>query len=149
MNYTFESWEASSIERVHTQFLKQSLWCAFQASNNVVRADIGCRPLMINLLQKYTSYTNSLQTRTSALCHDALIFENENSASPNFLTFGDNFYINLLDLVRKSKRERKKICREIYDGHWKSIITQSTKSASYIKFKSNITLEPHIYLKFN
>ena len=51
MNFDYLSWENSKIERTQTQFLKQVLGCNFQTSNNMVRADTGCRPL-INMIIK-------------------------------------------------------------------------------------------------
>ena len=44
MNFTYETWD-----NYNTQFLKQVLGCAFQTSNNMVRADVGSRPLITTL----------------------------------------------------------------------------------------------------
>ena len=44
MDYNFNNWDRTKIERVHTQFLKRILGCNIQTSNNMIRADTGVGP---------------------------------------------------------------------------------------------------------
>ena len=149
MNFTYETWDNFNIERVHTQFLKQVLGCAFQTSNNMMRADVGSRPLINTLIKRYISFTKSIQARNSALCHDAIIFEIQNSESPNFWSFIQGYNLDLKDLVLKCKREVHKICDGNYDRFWSNKISKSSKAISFNNFKTNIALEPHLTLNFN
>ena len=110
INFDYVTWEKCKIERVQTQFLKQVLGCNFQTSNNMVRADTGSRPLINVLIKRFISYTKSIQSRKSALCYDAMVFETQNSDSPNFYKFNKNFNLDIKDLVLKSKGEVNKIC---------------------------------------
>ena len=78
MDYNFETWDNSKTERIHTQFLKQALVCNYQTSNNMIRADTGCRPLITQLIKRFILYIKSIQLRTATICYDALFFEKEN-----------------------------------------------------------------------
>ena len=75
MDYNFNNWDRTKIERVHIQFLKRILGCNIQTSNNIIRADTGSRPLITRLIKRFIMYVKSVQQRTSSLCYDALSFE--------------------------------------------------------------------------
>ena len=149
MNLDYLTWENSKTERVQTQFLKQVLGCNFQTSNHMARADTGCRPLINMVIKRFISYTKSLNSRTSALCYDSIIYEAGNSDSPNFCKYTENFNLDITDLVQKSKQDVDKMCEGNYDRFWNRQILQSTKAASFNKFKSNIALERHLALNSN
>ena len=148
MNFDYATWDKSKTERVQTQFIKQILGCNFQTSNNMVRADTGTRPLINMIIKRFISYTKSIQSRRSALCYDSIIFETENSESPNFWNFNENFNLNIKELLEKSKGEVNRTCDGNYDRFWGGKILESTKAASFNKFKTNIGLEPHLALNF-
>ena len=149
MNFTYETWDKCNIERVHTQFLKQELGCAFQTSNNMVRADTGSRPLINTLIKRYITFTKSIQAKNSTLCYDAIVFETEHSESPNFWSFNQNYNLDIKDLALKCKSEVHKICDGNYDRFWSNEISKSSKAISFNNFKTNIALEPHLTLNFN
>ena len=149
INLDYLTWENSNTERMQTQFLKQILGCNFKTSNDMVRADTGCRPLLNMVIKRFISYTKNLLSRKSALCYDSIIYENGNSEYPNFCKYSEMFNLNILELMQKSKQELNKICAENYDRFWKGKILASTKAASFNKFKNNITLEKHLHLNFN
>ena len=52
MNFDYTKWETTVIERVQTQFLKRLLGCNIQTSNNMARADTGCRPLITTIIKR-------------------------------------------------------------------------------------------------
>ena len=129
LNPDYLTWENSKTERVHTQFLKQVLGCHFQTSNNMVKADTGCRPLISMVIKRYISYTESLKNRKSALCYDSIIYETGNTDSPD---------LDINDLVQKSKPNIDKICDGNYDRFWKRQISESSKALSFNKYKTGI-----------
>jgi hypothetical protein len=149
MNFDYATWDKSKIERVQTQFLKQILGCNFQTSNDMARADTGSRPLINAIIKRFISYTKNIHSRKSALCYDSIIFEAENSELPNFCSFNKNFDLDIQELLKKSKGDVNKICDGNYDRFWGGKIIQSTKAASFIKFKTNISIEPHLVLNFS
>ena len=53
------------------------------------------------------------------------------------------------ELIMKSKGEVNKICNGNYDRFWSGKISQSPKAASFIKFKTNISIESDLALNFN
>ncbi len=128
MNFDYATWDNCKTERVQTQFLKQILGCNFKTSNNMTRADTGSRPLINMIIKRFIYYTKNIQSRRSALCYDSMVFETENSESPNFCKFNQNFNLDIKDLVQKSKREVNKICDSNYDRFWGSKILESTKA---------------------
>ena len=149
MNLDYCTWDKTATERVQTQFLKRVLGCNLQTSNNMARADTGCRPLITIIIQRFISYFKSVQNRKSNLCYDAFIFETENSVSPNFGKFAENFNLDITNLTSISKEKIHKICVGSYDRFWKTTISESSKAYSFNKFKTNIALEPYLDLHLN
>ena len=136
MNFNYSKWETTVIERVQT-------------SNNMARADTGCRPLITMIIKRFISYFKSLQNGKSNLCYDAFVFETENTASPNFCKFAENFNLDIKELTSQSEEKVHKICTRSYDRFWKTTISESGKASSFNKFKTNIALEPHLDLHLN
>ena len=150
MKLDYATWYRGKTERVQTQFLKQVLGCNIQTSNNMVRADVGVRPLVNAIIKRFISYTNNLQNRKSDLCYVSTYeFESSNSEFPNFCKFTENFNIDIREILEKSKSEINRICNENYDRFWSSNIKESTKATSSTQFKTNVFLEPHFALNFN
>ena len=149
MDYNFNTWDTTKIERVHTQFLKRILGCNIQTSNNMIRADTGSRPLITRLIKRFIMYVKTVQQRTSSLCYDALSFEMKNSENPNFIKFSEKFNLNIEDMVSNPKAKLTEICHNTYDRFWKHIISESPKAISFNKYKTNIILESHLVQKIN
>ena len=149
MNFDYATWEKTVTERVQTQFLKRVLGCNFQTSNYMTWSDTGCRPLITLIIKRYISYFKCVKERRSSLCYDAFVFEAENSESPNFCKFVENFSLDVENLTLKSKEEVHKICAYSYDRFWKTAISQSEKAFSFNKFKTNIAFESHLNLQLS
>ena len=149
MDYNFNNWDRTKIERVHTQFLKRILGCNIQTSNNMIRADTGSRPLITRLIKRFIMYVKTVQQRTSSLCYDALSFEIQNSENPNFIKFLEKFNLNIEDMVPNPKSKLTEICHNTYDRFWKHSIAESPKAISFNKYKTNIILESHLVQKTN
>ena len=149
MDHNFETWDRSKIEMVYTQFLKQILGCGFRTSNNMVRAETGCRPLISLVMGRHLLYLKSLQMRTTHLCYDALIFEEENVENPNFLKFRETFNLSRAELDENVKEKISGTCRGKFDNYWEEQIKLSGKAISYVKIKTSICLENYLSMKFN
>ena len=50
LNFDFTKWEKSEMEKTQTQFLKRVLRCNIQTQNLTSRAEVGCRPLLIDII---------------------------------------------------------------------------------------------------
>jgi len=149
MDYTFTTWDENKTERIHTQFLKQTLGCNFKTSNNMTRADTGSRPLITQIINRFINYSKSIQLKPSSICYDAFIFESNNATNPNFYKFLENFNLDINGLVQKLKKDINNIIQGTYDRFWKESIMASPKAISFNKFKRNISLEPHLILQTN
>ena len=143
MGHDFKTWDSSKIERTQTKFLKQILGCNFQTSNFMIRGDTGCRPLITQVITRYITYIQNIKITPSKLSHDAYSFEIESLDTPNFLRFLEKFNIDE-GIALKSKEEIKNICKGTYDMYWSENIVNSSKAASYNKFKSDIKIDTYL-----
>ena len=135
-NLDFESWDICNIEKVHTKFLKHLLGCNTKTCNNMIRAETGCQPLVVNLLQRYITYVKNLETRTYALCYDAITYESRNSVAPNFLKFAENFHFKLEEIYPKPLHKVKKNLNDLYNRYWEDKIIQISKALSFRSYKN-------------
>ena len=143
MEKTFENWDETNIERTQTKYLKQVLGCSYQTSNNLVRADTGCRPLIIQIIKRYISYIKNIKLTTCKLSYDAFMYESESSESPNFIQFLEKFNLNIDSLLIPHKNITK-ICHGTYDRFWTKCVSTSSKATSFNKYKSSINLDPYL-----
>ena len=61
LNYDWKKWEATSIEKVHTQFLKRILGVNRSTTNAMVRAEVGRHSLIEQITNRNINYINYLQ----------------------------------------------------------------------------------------
>ena len=109
----------------------------------MIRGDTGCRPLITQVITRYITYIQNIKITPSKLSHDAYSFEIESLDTPNFLRFLEKFNIDE-DIALKSKEEIKNICKGTYDMYWSENIVNSSKAASYNKFKSDIKIDTYL-----
>ena len=57
IDYDYNSWEKSKIERIQTQFIKRVIGCNVQTSSIMARSEVGARPLLLNILKRVITYT--------------------------------------------------------------------------------------------
>ena len=148
MEENFESWDYTKIERTQTKFLKQVLGCGYQTSNNMTRADTGCRPLIIQIIKRYISYFKNIKETTYKLSHDAFLYERESQETPNFMHFSEKFNLNT-DILQSPHTKISKICNDTYDRFWSESIATSSKAISFNKYKTNIHLDPYLLINLN
>ena len=139
---TFKTWDLTNIERTQSKFLKQILGCNYQTSNDMVRADTGCRPLITQIITRHISYIKNIKRNTSKLNYDAFMYEKDNFATPNFTHFLEKFDINTETCL--NSRNINKLCHGAYDRCWKENISNSSKAVSFYKYKFNIYLDPYL-----
>ena len=148
MDLNFDTWDKTKIEIIQTKFLKQALGCKTQTSNNMIRADTGCRPLINQVIKRYILYVKKLKQTTSNLSYDSFIYETENPGTPNFMSFLEKFNLNI-DILQNSKTDIKKLCSGTYDRFWGGIISESPTAMSFNKYKTSINLESHLLQNMN
>ena len=74
-NFDYKKWEGSKVEMTHTQFLKSLIGCTFHTSNIMTRAELGVRPLLVDVNIRVTTYIKSILERPDATVNSALEFE--------------------------------------------------------------------------
>ena len=144
MDFDYLTWNTCKIERVHTQFIKRLLGCNIQTSNIMARAEVGARPLLLNIIKGVIGYTNNIINRPNSTAHAAFKYECENDTSPNFSNYLQKF--RFPNILEKSKPETAKICCDAYDRHWWEQINNSSKARSYVTFKTTVYYEKYLDL---
>ena len=72
----YKKWELSSIEKVHTQFLKRMLGVNYSTTNILVRRECGRNPLRENILNHSINYIKYINNKwNTALVKQALNYE--------------------------------------------------------------------------
>ena len=113
------------------------------------RAEVGVRPLLIDIIKRTISYIKNIKTRTDSLVFEAYTFELNNSIIPNFTTFLNEFEFNE-NVYENSKYIIKRTCHDYYDRIWCSALNNSPKAISYKMFKNNVKYENYLdTIKFN
>ena len=51
VNQKYTDWDTNNVERVHTQYLKRILGCNYSTSNNMIRGEVGSRPLIVDIIK--------------------------------------------------------------------------------------------------
>ena len=145
MDYDYATWDKDKTERVHTQYLKRILGCNFHTSNNMVRAEVGARPLILQILKRVISYINSVKKRKFSTVNTAFEFESKNDINPNISTYIDKFNLIEGNLIDVKKHKLNKICQDNYDRYWWGVVNDSPKAISFVMFKRSVCLEKYLH----
>ena len=65
---------ANNVERVHTQYLKRILGCNYSTSNNMIRGEVGSRPLIVDIIKRVVNYTKYIENRPTSTVNKDLNF---------------------------------------------------------------------------
>ena len=144
-NYSFENWDKSVIERCHTQFLKRIIGCNIHTPNLMVRAELGKRPLLYDVINRSILYIKHLESISGTLANCSLDSEVSCLDKCNILSLARQFSEYYSEgsnyLSPKNKEEVKNHSKSYYDAIWCGQISEMSKADSYTLFKSNIGLE--------
>ena len=91
LNTNFSKWERNEVEKTHTQFLKRILGCNIQTSNNMIRGEVGNRPLLIDVIKRVVAYTKNIKERPTSTVSSAYDFESTNDITQIFVISLINF----------------------------------------------------------
>lgn len=145
-NFDYRNWDASKVEMTYTQFLKRALGCNFRTSNIMTRAEVGVRPLLIDVQLKIMTYIRNIQERQQSAVYSALEFEKNNEITPNFCLYLNKFNPICSEVaVNAPKGKIKAVLQNDYDRFWHSLIMDSPKAITYSKIKYNPYLENYLY----
>ena len=130
-NFDYNKWEGSKVEMTYTKFLKSLIGCNFHTSNIMIRAELGVRPLLVDVNIRTTTYIKSILERPDAMFNSALEFERNNEVEPNFLRYTNKFNVIIDDeILGKSKNKIKRRFQNEYNRYWHSKIMESPKALS-------------------
>ena len=145
MDYDYATWDKDKIERVHTQFLKRILGCNFNTTTNMVRSEVGVRPLLVQIIKQVITYVNSVKERKFSTVNTAFEFESKNNIIPNISTYIDKFNLNEENLIDIRKQKLNKICWDNYDRYWWGVVNDSPKAISFVMFKRSVCIEKYLH----
>ena len=110
----------------------------------MTRGEVGARPLLIDIIKRVISYRKNINERREIIVYSACEFELKNDSEPN-LKYINNFNISDgNEILEKKKNIIKEICQDNYDRCWCTMLVESLKANSYIKFKNRISLEKYL-----
>ena len=148
-----DQWDKSSIEKVHTQFLKRLLGVNRSTTNFLVRGELGRYPLLTQIESRICNFIKHIENdyAETSLVSQAFSYENKilnrKSMSSHVEELStllrNNHFINS-PLVSLSKNSIKKIINSYYSYHWKSKMDECSKATLYKTHKQNISLEKYL-----
>ena len=146
--YNFTNWENSTTERAHTQFLKRILGCDIHSPNLMVRAEVGKRPLLVDIISRSTSYIKHVGFNAGSLAYTALDNELSEHDDSNILSLSQKFTPYFNDdsnyKIPSNKIETKKVVTSYYEAIWKEDLNAMSKADTYRSIKSFIFFEKYL-----
>ena len=145
VNQKYTDWDTDNVERVHTQYLKRILGCNYSTSNNMIRGEVGSRPLIVDIIKRVVNYTKDIENRPTSTVNKALNFGKNDASTPNFFTYITNFNLNHNDFANSNKQDITRTCHDNYERYWlNEIRSNSPKAITYITFKFSINTEKYL-----
>ena len=154
LNFDFTKWEKSETEKTQTQFLKRVLGCNIQRANLTSRAEVGCRPLLIDIIRKSKLYIEHLETNKGLLANSALLFEQSINDECNIYQLVRNFAPNDVNNINNNinaitKQNVKIQSFEYYEQIWKNEVIKLSQAESFSLYKNSTKLEKYLILTKN
>ena len=146
-NHDLKSWEKCEVEKVHTQFLKRIMGCDLHTSNNMIRGEVGRRPLICDVITRSAMYIKHVDNIDGSFANLALDFEVAIDDEKNVLSLVKQFtpYFKEVDFFApKSGDEVKRSVKLTYDTFWKSELLTMSKSDTYLLIKGNVVFEKYL-----
>jgi exonuclease III len=148
-NFNFENWDKSTIERCHTQFLKRLIGCNIHTPNLMVRAELGKRPLLYDVITRSILYIKHLESIPGTLANCSLDTEASCLEKCNILSLVrqfSNYYSEGSNYLSPKNKEEVKIhSKTYYDAIWRGQLSEMSKADSFSLFKSTIGLEKYTW----
>ena len=150
--YDFEKWDKNEIEKIHSSLLKQILGLNRSTQNNMVRAEFGRHPLIINIHNRTWQYIKYLKNKDnsayakSAYVQDAKLdqcstFQNCEKVYTEILTKNMKKHDSLLKI---SKKRVKSFFKNDYETYWREKLRGSTMSLTYATHKNKYEYESYL-----
>ena len=118
VNQKYTDCDTNKVERVHTQYLKRILGCNYSTNNNMIRGEVGSRPLIVDIIKRVVNYTKDIENRPTSTVNKALNFEKNDASTPNFFTYITNFNLNHNDFANSNKQDITRTCHDNYERYW-------------------------------
>lgn len=152
-NFNFENWDRTVIERTHTQFLKRLIGCGIHTPNLMVRAEMGRRPLLYDIINRSVLYIKHVASVSGTLANNSLDYEASCFDMSNILSlirqFTPYFSESNNYLSPKNKEEVKNHSKAYYNEIWSRQLSIMSKADSFVLFKSDIGLEKYTWVVKN
>ena len=145
--YDLKNWEKCEVEKVHTQFLKRILGCDIHSPNHMIRAEVGKRPLIYDVITRSVLYIKHVDSIAGSFANTALDYEASLEDETNILSLVRQFtpyYKETNYLTPKSKYEIKQNIKHVYDEFWKLQLSAMSKSDTYLHIKEHVSFEKYL-----
>lgn len=151
--FTFDSWDKTEVEQIHTSLLKQYLGLNRSVQNKMVRSEFGRLPLIIDAHTRTWNYIKYLKNKPDGSLVK-ISYELESSPENNDSLFNicDKTYRDIIgknikkgaDPFKSGKSKVKLFFKNNYIDWWKTQIRGASTSASFAMHKNTYDLEPYL-----
>ena len=153
-NSDIVKWDSSDTKKVHLQFCKHILGVSRSTMNNMIRAELGRYPLLIDVqtriiefikhidnLEEYAYYKRSYKWIT-------FVTQTNNAILGNIDHFRNKISLkkesDLTNISKINKQCLKRTVKNWYLTNWRSELKESIKSKLYSSYKSKIEISPYL-----
>ena len=148
LSQEWKTWDSTSIERVHTQFLKRILGVNRSTTNILVRCELGRHSLIEQITTRNINYINYIEKKNqTALVSQAAGYELINGQNRTNLYSIFNTYeqrISNHNIRISSKHKLRTLIREEFDNTWQTYSTSFSKAETFKTFKNSVKFEPYL-----
>ena len=153
MENDYKKWELSSIEKVHTQFLKRMLGVNYSTTNILVRRECGRNPLRENILNRSINYIKYINNKgNTALVKQALNYEISKEDTRVSITCMAKQHEEQIGAYLKeneniwniSRQKLKSAINQYFNQLWGEQTPLYTKAGTYTSFKNKVGLERYL-----
>ena len=148
MNHDWVKWDATHIEKIHTQFLKRLLGVNRSTTNILTRSEMGRHSLQEKILARNINYIKYVESKDPlSLVKQAANYEKLHMEERN------TFYsiikqsqqeLGNHNLKTLSRPKLNKLIREKFDTAWKTQLLSFPKAETYSRFKLNVKFESYL-----
>ena len=140
----WKEWEKTSVEKVHTQFLKRLIGVNRSTTNAMVRGELGRHSLLEKVTSRNLNYLNYIENKgENSLIKQATIYE---KARPGGLGL---YSIKMrcieldhgVDFHTLGKKEVTEHVRNSFSNRWRGYLDNYPKADTYKTFKDTVRME--------
>ncbi len=143
----WKEWEKTSIEKVHTQFLKRLIGVNRSTTNAMVRGELGRHSLLEKVTSRNLNYLNYIENKgENSLIKQATVYEKARTGGLGLYSIKMRC-IELdqeVDFQTLGKKEVTEHVRNSFGNRWRGYLDGYPKADTYKTFKDTVRMEEYL-----